>query len=149
VLTKIEGLDDEIVADLLGQIQALVPAETPLMAISAQSKQGLKELLYEIKTQVAAITKQEKAEQEEKDKTPVYRLEVTEKSFRVTNNGDHFLVTGHRIEKFASRTKFGDEDGERRLKDILKKMGILRELERQGIKPGQKIIIGSHGDIEY
>lgn len=149
VLTKIEGLDDDIVNDLLSQLQALVPAETPLMAISAQSKQGIKELLYEVKSQVDTMRKAEEVAESQVDHTPVYRLQPTEISFRVTNFGDYFTVTGHRIEKFAARTQFGDEDGERRLRDILKKMGILRELERQGIKPGQKIIIGKHGDIEY
>ncbi|MDB5182467.1 MAG: obg [Candidatus Saccharibacteria bacterium] len=149
VITKIEGLDDEIVADLLKQLKKLVPAKTPLMAISAQSGQGVKELLYAVKKQVTAIEKLEKAAKDEEDATPVYRLQPTETSFRVTNHGDYFTVTGHRIEKFASRTHFDDEEGERRLKDIMKKMGIMRELERQGIIPGQKVIVGSYGDIEY
>ena len=149
VLTKIEGLDNEIVTDRLSELQKLVPAETPLMAISAQSGQGIKELLYEIKAQVTAIQALEQAAKDEEDDTPVYRLQPTETSFRVTNHGDYYTVTGHRIEKFASRTHFDDEDGERRLKDIMKKMGIIRELERQGIIPGQKVIVGSYGDIEY
>jgi Obg family GTPase CgtA-like protein len=119
------------------------------MAISAQSKQGVKELLYEIKSQVDEMLKAEAAAEAEVDKTPVYRLKPSETSFRVTNHGSYFTVTGHRIEKFASRTHFDDEEGERRLKDIMRKMGIMRELERQGIIPGQKVIIGSYGDVEY
>ncbi len=149
VITKIEGLDDEIVADLLKSLKKLVSKGTPLMSISAQSGQGIKELLYAVKKQVTAIEKGEKEAKDAEDDTPVYRLQPTETSFRVTNHGSYFTVTGHRIEKFASRTHFDDEDGERRLKDIMKKMGILRELERQGIIPGQKVIIGSYGDIEY
>lgn len=149
VVTKIEGLDEEIINDRLSELQKLVPAETPLMAISAQSKQGMKELLYEVKAQVTAIRAAEQAAKEEQDDVPVYRLQPTESSFRVTNHGDYFTVTGHRIEKFAARTHFDTEEGERRLKDIMKKMRIMHELERQGIRPGQKVIIGSYGDIEY
>lgn len=149
VLTKIEGLDDEIVKDRLSELQELVPAETPLMAISAQSKQGIKELLYEIKSQVSTIVSVEEAAKEEAEANPVYRLAPTEKNFHVGNHGGYFTVTGHRIEKFAARTRFEDEEGERRLRDIMKKMGIMRELEKQGIKPGEKIIIGKYGDIEY
>ncbi|CAN5375032.1 GTPase ObgE [soil metagenome] len=149
VLTKVEGLDEEIVTDRLSELQKLVPAETPLMAISAQSKQGIKELLYEIKSEVTTIEAAEKAAKDEIGDVPVYRLQPVESSFRVTNHGDYFTVTGHRIEKFASRTQFGDEEGERRLKDIMKKMRIMRELERQGIIPGQKIIVGKYGDVEY
>lgn len=149
VLTKVEGLDDEIIADRLSELHKLVPANTPLMAISAQSKKGLKELLYEIKSKVDDMLKAEAEEEAKEDKTPVYRLQPSETSFRVTNHGSYFTVSGHRIEKFASRTHFDTEEGERRIKDIMKKMGIMRELERQGIIPGQKIIIGSYGDIEY
>lgn len=149
VITKIEGLDDEIVADLLKQLKKIVTARTPLMAISAQSGQGMKELLYKVKAEVTKIEKVEKEAKDAEDDTPVYRLQPTETSFRVTNHGDYYTVTGHRIEKFASRTHFDDEEGERRLKDIMKKMGIMRELERQGIIPGQKVIVGSYGDIEY
>ena len=149
VLTKIEGLDDEMVKDRVKELKSLVPKGTSFMAISAQSRKGIKELLYAIKAQVTAIEAKEKAIKDELGDVPVYRLQPTETSFRVTNHGDYYTVTGHRIEKFASRTHFDDEDGERRLKDIMKKMGILRELERQGIIPGQKIIVGSYGDIEY
>ena len=149
VITKIEGLDDEIVADLLSQLKKLVPKGTPLMSISAQSSQGIKELLYAVKKQVTAIEKVEKDVKDAEDDTPVYRLQPTETSFRVTNHGSYYTVTGHRIEKFASRIHFDTEEGERRIKDIMQKMGKMRELERQGIIPGQKVIIGSYGDIEY
>jgi GTP-binding protein len=149
VLTKIEGLDDEIVVDRLSELQKLVPAQTPLMAISAQSGQGVKELLYEVLSTVNDARKQEKIETDAAEAMPVYRIQPSETSFRVTNHGSYFTVSGHRIEKFAARTRFGDEDAERRLKDIMKKMGIMRELERQGILPDQKITIGQFGDIEY
>lgn len=149
-LTKVEGLDEEMIADRLSEIQKLVPAETPLMAISAQSGQGVRELLYEVKAQVEAIRAIEAAkEAEEAETMPVYRLRPEEASFVVEKTEGGFMVKGHRIEKFAARTQFGDEHGERRLKDIMKKMGILRELERQGIEPGQKIYISHYGDIEY
>jgi hypothetical protein len=34
-------------------------------------------------------------------------------------------------------------------RDIMKKMGIMRELERHGIEKDQKIEIGQHGSITY
>jgi len=148
VLTKIEGLDAEMVADRLSEIQKLVPAKTPLMAISAQSGQGVKELLYEVKDIVLA--ERERVIPEEAEAAiPTYMIDPKQIPWRVTKQEDDFLVTGHRIEKFAARSDLDDEHGARRLRDIMKKMGIMRELERQGIIPGQKIIIGKYGDIEY
>ncbi len=151
VLTKVDGLDTDIVTDLLSQLQKLVPAETPLMAISAQSGQGVKELLYETKAMADAERKRQADElpEEVKEKVPVYKLNPAETKWRVSQHDKEFTVSGHKIEKFAARTDFTDEHGQRRIKDILRKMGIMRELERRGIQSGQKIIIGSYGELEY
>ncbi len=150
VLTKIEGLDQEIITDRLSELQALVPTETPLLAISAQSGQGVKELLYEVKSMVEAErARQVESEPEVSEDMPVYRLKPEETKWRVAQHENEFTVTGHKIEKFAARTDFTDEHGTVRIKDIMKKMGIMRELERRGITPGQKIIIGRYGEIEY
>jgi GTP-binding protein len=149
VLSKVEGLDEEIITDRLSELQPLVPVGAPLMAISAQSGQGIKALLYEVKAQVEAAQAEEAAKVEPDDGVPVYSLQPNDIPFQVKKQDKGFLVTGHRIEKFAARTNFGDEHGERRLRDIMKKMGIMRELERQGIEPEQIIEIGHHGNIAY
>ncbi len=59
VLNKTDGLDPEIVDDLLKKLRKVVPKTTPIFAISAQAGQGIKEVLYAIKT---AVDKQRKAE---------------------------------------------------------------------------------------
>ncbi len=148
VLTKIEGLDADIISSQLAELQPLVPAETPLMAISAQSKQGLKELLYEVKDLVQNNKPLESDEKNE-DEIPVYRLNPDQLPWRVIKRGDGYLVRGKKIERFAMRTDFDNEEGIRRLRDIMKKMGIMRDIERQGIEQGQVIEIGSIGKIEY
>ena len=69
----------------------------------------------------------------------------------IKQDGDRWVVTGHKIEKFARRTDFDNEHGIARLRDIMKKMGIMRELEKRKIDPEVKIIIGSPkvGEISY
>jgi GTP-binding protein len=59
------------------------------------------------------------------------------------------VVTGERIEKFARRTDFDNEAAVQRLRDIMRRAGIMHELTRQGIKPGQEIKIAQTGTIEY
>lgn len=151
VLTKIEGLDSEIVADRLKELKAATPKGTKLMAISAQSGQGIKELLHEVSSVVQAERARQAAEQpeEESPDRPVYKLRPNETKWRVSQHGNDFTVTGHKIEKFAARTDFDDEHGVRRIRDILNKMGIMRELERRGIVDGNKIIIGRYGELTY
>jgi len=59
------------------------------------------------------------------------------------------VVTGRKIEKFGARTDFENEAGIQRLRDIMKKMGIMHELVRQNIQAGDKIAIGKYGELEY
>ena len=58
-------------------------------------------------------------------------------------------MQGEKIERFAVKTEFTSPDGTARLRDIMKKKGILHELKRQGIESGDKIRIGEIGSIEY
>ncbi len=146
VLTKVEGLDDEIVAGQLEALQAVVPANTPAMAISAQSRQGVKELLYVIKEQVQAAAAAEAPEQED---VPVYRIKPEQQPWKLIKRDNGYLLRGKKIERFAQRTDFDNEEGVRRLRDIMKKMGIMREIEKQGIETGQRIDISTIGSIEY
>jgi GTP-binding protein len=62
-----------------------------------------------------------------------------------------FRVSGTKIERFAARTDFDNPHGVRRLRDIMRKTGILIELEKRGIEPGDAIEIGREGTyrIEY
>ncbi|MEI7522058.1 MAG: GTPase ObgE [Candidatus Saccharibacteria bacterium] len=146
-LNKIDGLTDEDVTAKLTILQSLVPAETPLLAISASSGKGVKELLYEVKSICAR--RAEEVATELAEEVPVLRLPETEDSWKVTREDDRYVVTGRKIERFAQRTDFESAAGEQRLRDIMRKMGIMHELSRQGIEPGQKIVIGNSGKLEY
>jgi GTP-binding protein len=147
VITKIEGLDPEIIQDRLAELKAIVPKGTPLFAISALSKQGLKELLYKIK---AVVDKQRtKIEATKKAELPVIKLGEDDLSWRIEKTDNGFTVYGRKIERFAARTDFGNVHGTERLRDIMKKMGIMPKLVRQGIEAGQKIHIHGHGSIEF
>ncbi|HRQ86492.1 MAG TPA: Obg family GTPase CgtA, partial [Candidatus Saccharibacteria bacterium] len=53
-----------------------------------------------------------------------------------------FVVSGQKIEKFARRTRFDTYEGLRRLRDIMKKMGITHALIRAGAVGDSIIRIG-------
>lgn len=149
-LTKIEGLDDEIINSQLAALKKVVPARTPLMAISSASKQGVKELLYKVKDMAnKAREKQLKKSAETDEGVPVYRLDPNKQPWSIIKRGDAWVVKGSKIERFARRTDYENEEGVRRLRDIMKKMGIMRELERRGAEKGQAVKIGTSGQIEY
>lgn len=145
-ITKIEGLDDEIINDQLSKLQAVVPAETPLFAISSTAHKNLKELLRELASQVDTARKAEAAKKAEvvvDEDMPTISLTNTQKeaSWQVDKVGEHFEVSGQKIEKFARRTDVNNPHSLNRLRDIMRKMGISHDLERKGAVGDSQISI--------
>jgi GTP-binding protein len=145
-LTKVEGLDDEIIADLTSQLKK-VAKKTPIFAISSQAGTNLKQLLFTLKDTVQQV-RAEQAEVIIEETVPILTISDTSDAYQVVREGDGFVVTGERIEKFARRTNFDNEESVQRLRDIMRRAGILHELVRQGIEPGNTIKI-STGRFEY
>lgn len=146
-LTKIEGLDEEIIADLQAQLQRVAGKKTPIIAMSAVSGMGVRDVLYALKTAVQSVREQQ-VETVNTDEIPVIKLTNTNDAWEVTKGKDGYIVTGERLERFAKRTDFDNPESVQRLRVILRKSGVMHELVRAGIEPGNKIIIGS-GVFEY
>ena len=149
-LTKVEGLDKELVAEQLGLLKKAVPRSAPRLAISSFSREGLKELLTEVNKQIAS-SKKASSKRPAKPKLTVIGPPGDTDSWQVKKRGSRFIVTGSKIEQFARRTRFEDEHGRQRLRDIMGKLGISHELRRQGIEDGQVVVIGQPplGELEY
>lgn len=151
-VTKTEGLDADIVQDQIEQLQKVIPKGTKVVAISAQTHQGVQDLLRDV-SKLVAEERERAAQEEQADETaglPVIGLKNTQLAWKVTKeNATTFMVTGNKIEKFAARTDFENEHGIQRLRDIMKKMGIMHELVRQGIEADNVIRIGGFGQFTY
>ncbi|HVX47866.1 MAG TPA: GTPase ObgE [Candidatus Saccharimonadales bacterium] len=141
-LTKVEGLDNEIIDDLMGQLRRVIDTETPLFAISAHSGEGLQALLFALKDAVKAV-RDKPVEEVESVELPVLKLADTSDEWKVSKRGTVFIVSGKNIERFAGRTDFSNDDAIQRLRDIMRRQGILHELVRQGIRAGQTIQVGA------
>src|ERR1039458_8213521 len=57
-LTKVEGLDSEIINDLTAQLRKVAPKKTQILAISAQAGIGLQALLFTVKDTVREVRAQ-------------------------------------------------------------------------------------------
>lgn len=152
VLTKAEGLDQELVNMQLAAIGEVASSSTPVFVISAAAHQGLTELLRAAREQVEAVRQVEAVEVEEggseESGTPVIRLSDRQLSESWTvakdKDSDAFVVEGEKIERFARRTDFDNPEGVNRLRDIMGKMGITHELTRRGAESDSRILIGGH-----
>jgi GTP-binding protein len=151
VINKIEGLDPEQVADIQAQLKKVLPRGTQQFAISAASGDGVKAMLFAVKKLVDAQAAKQAKKQAQKDELPVLRLPDSLHSWKVEKQNGQLVVTGRKIERFAQRTDFDSNQALERLRDIMRKMGIMHELRRQGVEPDQKIIIGQPeiGSISY
>lgn len=148
-LTKVEGLDDEIVADLVKQLKSVLKRGTKLHTISSQSGTGLKELLRALRLSIETEKKKQlKKVSKDKKEVPLYQLDADQQPWNVKKTDDGvFKITGHKIEKFARRTDLDDYHGRQRIRDIMKKMGITHELKRKGAEPTSHLCFGRSNQI--
>ncbi len=149
-LNKVEGLDEEIIADLVRQLEQATPKGTPIVPISAQSGYGVQPLIYLLKDKVTK-TRAKKPRSVSKPPVPVIRLDDTSRAFSVKKSSGSFLVSGERIEHFARRTDFANPEAVQRLRNVMRRDGIRHELIRKGIKSGQNVYFGDNKDdfLEY
>ncbi len=154
-LNKTEGLDDDMIEDMLAQLRKAAGKKAQLFAISGQSGKGLQQMLYALKDMVqaaraaeaAAIAKRSKQTNDEG--VPVLRLADEDKTWSIESHPDGFMVSGTKIEQFAVRTDFDNDEAVQRLRDIMRKIGIMHELVRKGIQPGQKVVFPSGSSFDY
>lgn len=147
VLTKTDVVDDEIVQMQKDELAKVT--DRPVYAISSSAHRGTLELLRALVKIVTEHKKQLAADEEARreaamaelgasNKTPVISLthEQLDNTWWVSkearSDGDVYVVTGAKIERFAIKTDFDNEFAINRLRDILQRSGIARELEHQG-----------------
>lgn len=150
-LTKCEGLDAEMRAMQRDALKAVAP-NSDVYEISSAAHEGLTDVLRKLAAHVATARKEREAaaaeDEEQASDVPTIRLAagLEDKAWSVrketTDEGEVFIVSGRKIEKFARRTNFDGWQNVNRLRDIMKKMGISHELTRQGAFGDSVIRIG-------
>jgi len=108
-----------------------------IFPISSATGEGLEKLLEYAAGRVAKLQAQEDVPE------PAEPIRfVVERDFEVERKGDQYFVRGKKAERFAAMTNFHQQEAVRRFQNILKKMGVEKELARQGAQPGDSVRIG-------
>ena len=118
----------------------------PIFAISAATKQGLKELI----DYTAKALDEYVEEPEEEDGVKVYDAKDEDKDeVKITRNdsGD-FIVSSKSLDKLVAMTNFGNDEAVRRFQYIWRIKGIDQKLRARGIKEGMTVHIGEM-EFEY
>jgi GTP-binding protein len=141
VITKQETVTPEGLKATVKAVKAVAKG-MPVFTLSAQTHDGVVDVLRSaVKLVRAARAEQAKAQAEAA--IPVIDTTALPDLWQVETEGDGiYRVTGDRIEGFARRTNFEQDEAVERLRDIMRKLGVARELRRQGIQDGDTIRIG-------
>lgn len=147
-LTKIEGLDDDIIKMQLDELNKVVPKSAKVFTISAVAHKGVTEVLRALRDKVKdarlANDIEEQAEEDSLDVITLGKDQLDEKwdtSYDAENQ--IWTVTGAKIEKFARRTNYDQFESVNRLRAIMRKMGIYHHLVREGATGASTIRIGA------
>ena len=146
ILTKIDTVLPEMVEDASKALKKVLPKGAKLYQISSQAHQGTTELMYDtyklVKVERANQAKLTEAETSNADELPVLTI-ATDIGWKVEKVKDGYKVYGPDIDRFSTRTDFTNDESVQRLRSIMRKKGILHELNRQGASPEDTITLKS------
>ena len=146
VINKADTLDKELQEMLVKDFKKRLHLRRKVFVISAVSKAGLKELLYEIKDTLQTFEQKESKAQVEvpTESYKIFRpqLKKMEQRTYIERKKNRFTIHGQRVEQIAVMTDSRSPGAMDRLRDVLRKKGVMRDLVRMGIREGDKIIVG-------
>lgn len=143
-VSQIDMLDEKAMKKVLKAAEKII-ANNPKVfkfdkkpfLFSGVTKAGVRELILETASELDKIPKKI-----EKKAIKVFTLADSKRStFKVVPDGDDFVITSDRLEKFAAKTDFNNPHAVMRMYDIMTRMGITKELTKKGAHFGTKIKI--------
>ncbi|MHB8130385.1 MAG: GTPase ObgE [Mobilitalea sp.] len=135
---KMDVLIEEDQQEILNKLkETFEPQGIPVLAISAVSGKGMKELLYHVKGMLNNL-----------DDTPIvferefsrHDLVNSSGAFTVSKQDEHtYVVEGPRIDRMLDYTNLDSEKGFEFFQNFLKEQGILKQLEELGIQESDTV----------
>jgi len=143
-VSQIDLLDDKQKAKVLKSAETIIKNHPKVFKFdkkpflfSSITKIGVRELILEAGAELSRIPKKV-----EKKEVKVFTIADTRRStFKVVPDGEDFIVTSERLEKFVQKTDFSNAHAVMRVYDIMTRMGVTKELTKKGAHFGTKIKI--------
>lgn len=144
VLNKIDLIDKETRQKRLAELQK-VTKKRKIFLISGVTKEGLKDLLFEISNKLVEIRKKE-LKIRKTSKITVLKPHLEKIKWEIEKiilKKDHkvFRLKGKRIEQLAIMTDISNPEGLERMYQYITKFGIKKEIEKKGANFGDYIKI--------
>jgi GTP-binding protein len=140
-VNKIDALTEEQIEDLKKKLKKLNP-----FFISAVTQKNLKELLDKTLDELKNYESKLPAPDFNLPDKKVFRPHLEDPRYFSTEKIEEgiYKVVGGRIEQLVSMTDMDNHEAVFRAYDVMKKMGIQKELKKMGVKEGDKIKIGKN-----
>ncbi len=131
----------EVQARLAQLRDAFGEAGTVPFFVSAETGEGVAELMAEAMKLLGEVTVREKAV----ERTPrkVFRPQPKTTGTRVYKEGDTFVVVVPKLERIVDRKGVASPETQHQLKRQLVRLGVSKALEKAGARPGDKVRCGS------
>jgi GTPase len=139
-VNKIDAVSEEELKKKTKDLQKVLGKDKKAILFSAVAHKNLGVLMHAIEEQVRKAPKEEPAKEADFKEFTI-RDVINEDLFDVIKEDDKFILKGPKIEKFAIRTDFTNPHAIARLRDIMKKIGVDKELRRLGAVEGDKIVV--------
>jgi GTP-binding protein len=146
VISKSETVDEEQLKSVEQAIEQV--SEDPVFVVSAVAHRGLTDLLDAAAKLVHQAREERANQQEEAERVVIDEASQPDLWQVVQEAEDKWTVTGQKIEGFARRTNWNQRESVERLRDIMRKVGITKELEKQGAQPEATVVIAGH-ELEW
>jgi GTP-binding protein len=115
-----------------------------VLAMSALSRQGTREVLYRAAQRVAVTPAMVQVEE-----MPIYKPDTDKSAFAITRESNGaYRVSGARIERAARMTYWEHDEAVQRFQKILEVLGIRKALAVAGIHEGDTVYIGEY-ELEW
>lgn len=133
-------IDDSGSSLILEDFKKKLKNKFKIFPISAITKEGLKDLIFEISKTLEKTPMFPLFDETSDEKVKTYKYKADDLGFKITKfNDSTWIITGERIEKLYKMTNLSDDQGFIYLTSTMRKMGVESELERLGAKEGDTV----------
>lgn len=135
-------------ANLERLISAVKDNDQEIVAISAASNQGTRELMNKVSAMLKEISVLEPESEPESD-VVVYRPQVVSSSvedYTIEQDGEDYVIAGAGLQRFMNRLDLNNAETVEYLQRLLDKIGVYNKLREMDIPDGTTVRVG---DLEF
>lgn len=126
--------------ELLHAFQDKIGEDKDIITISALTKSGLKQLLYNITDMLEEVEVTSPTIEDTQESKVIYRHEKNKQPFEITRDPDGaFVLYGEEIERLFKMTDFTQYESTQRFSRQLRTMGVDDALRKRGAKDGDTV----------